>query len=271
MGFEAKILLDSISPQGSRLTTMEVTYPRFIHSEMMTHRQFSRNSASSRAIPIIKMLEKVAQNPASPVRWQANQAGMQGGKDLTGAELLAAENLWDAVRRDTIKKVENYIQSGIETAHKQIINRLLEPWLWHTVIISATDWSNFFALRCAQDAQPDIQEVAGLMRKAYEFSDPTPIEQTGWHTPLILPEEEHELAIDDRIKISIARCARVSYLTHDGVRDYSADLTLYDRLLTSMHMSPFEHVATPSVPGSLQDSNFRGWTQKRKQIPNESR
>jgi thymidylate synthase ThyX len=148
--------------------------------------------------------------------------------------------------------------------HKQELNRLLEPFLWHTVIVSATEWQNFFELRCAPNAQPEIRVAALLMLEAMNASVPQALDYGAWHTPLLQPDENN---LDPEIqrRISAARCARVSYLTHEGLREIERDLELYDRLRADRHLSPFEHVATPA-PDSAFQANFRGWLQLRREI-----
>lgn len=275
MPYNVKILLDSINSIGDRLTTFELTYPRFIHSEFMTHRMFSRNSASSRAIPIEKMIERVENDPVIPVYWGKNQKGMQAREELNRVEKNYALAEWLQARDEAVHKAAELINIGV---HKQIVNRLLEPWMWITVICSATTYSNFFKLRCHPDAQPEIQKLAYMMREEYEKSSPTKLNDGEWHLPLVsdtrqsihstLDWIETGWHITDLIKISVGRCARVSYLTHHGTRDPNADIDLHDRLLTSGHWSPFEHVAY-AAPGKTS-GNFSGWVQYRKQFEGES-
>lgn len=164
--------------------------------------------------------------------------------------------------------------------HKQIVNRILEPWMWITVLVSSTEYNNFFNLRCHKDAQPEIAKIAYIMLEEYNKSEPTILFSGDWHLPL-MPDlneftKEGSLTIDNLKKISVGRCARVSYLTHDGKRDPQADIDLHDnRLLHPSnpddpdHMSPFEHVAMAS-PGE-KSGNFTGWHQYRKDFPNENR
>lgn len=272
--FNAKVLADSIADHGVRLTTLEITYPRFIHSELMTHRAFSRNAASSRAVPIAKVIEQVKTNPAMPVWWGKQQPGMQAVEQLTGAELEQAQAEWLAARDHAVVRAQRMASTNL---HKQITNRILEPWVWITVIVTATDWANFFALRAHPDAQPEIQHLAGLMQSAIEESTPAlrtlGFDSIGdWHLPLIQADEIENTPLEELRKISVARCARVSYLTHDGVRDHAKDLELYERLLNGSgngHWSPFEHVATPLGVADQYSGNFRGWFQFRKQFDNE--
>lgn len=302
MGFDAKVLADSVSTAGHRLTTLEATFPRFVLAEFNTHRVFSRNSASSRAIPIAKQLRRVLEDPYVPIEFGSNQPGMQAGPPLSGEKLEAAEAEWlhardDAVRHvlaliagpdafgrddllDVLGQVETAIREKSQPAewlnvHKQVANRLLEPFMWHTVIVTATEWDNFWNLRCHADAQPEIRLIAETMRDAWEGSEPRELGEDEWHLPLVRPEDrEHVNSIEDLIKISAGRCARVSYLTHAGKRDLAADIELHDRLLESGHMSPLEHPARPLDAAELTtgewSGNFRGWFSYRKTIAGEA-
>ncbi len=249
----AKILLDSLSPENHRLTTMEITYPRFIHSEFLTHRVFSRNSASSRAIPVEKMIQRIEENPVLPSHWGENQKGMQARKEIEHKK--AAIALWKLAMYESLKVAKELAHFGV---HKQVVNRLLEPFQHITTIVSSTEWDNFFELRCHPDAQPEFQELARAMRTELEISIPRCLSWHDWHMPLLSEAEEGELS-DPRM-VSAARCARISYLTHDGKRDPEADVKLAERLLESKHMSPFEHVARP---GKFDCGNFKGWSQLR--------
>ncbi len=270
MGFSARVLLDSVSPAGVRLTTMEVRYPRFIHSELMTHRVFSRNAASSRAIPIKKMIDAVREEPAMPLWWGRNQSGMQAREQLEPSAQEAAENEWRNALADALVHAERLASSEINL-HKQLVNRILEPFAWITVIITATEWANFFTQRTHEDAQPELKHIADLMLVAYRTSAPQHLAPGDWHTPLIQPDETM-LDVEQRKQISVARCARVSYLSHDGKRDIAKDVDLYERLVAggaNGHWSPFEHVATPGTDAQTWSGNFRGWEQFRKQFAQE--
>jgi thymidylate synthase ThyX len=303
MPFDAKVLADSLSPAGHRLTTLEATFPRFVLAEFNTHRVFSRNSASSRAIPIAKQLRRVLEDPYVPIEFGSNQPGMQAGAPLEGGKRDAAEREWlhardDAVRRvlglvadpDAISADDDLLQvlGSVEEAirnreqpaewlnvHKQVANRLLEPFMWHTVIVTATEWDNFWNLRCHPDAQPEIRLVAESMRAAIDDSEPAHLGADEWHLPLVRPEDRDQVeSIESLIKVSAGRCARVSYLTHAGKRDLDADIQLHDRLLESGHMSPLEHPARPLDAMELEkdewSGNFRGWRSYRKLIPSEA-
>lgn len=267
MAYRAKILLDSLAPSGKRLVTFELEYARLVHSELLTHRLLSRNSSSSRAIPIQKMIQQVLQDPVIPVWWGRHQKGMQASEEVQGWRRWLCERIWRGSRYLAVAAAWLLWKLGM---HKQIPNRLLEPWMWITIICSATEFGNFFNLRCHPDAQPEIRKIADMMAELYYSHEPTYREAGEWHLPLTgFPGDE---ALDEETlrKLSVARSARVSYLTHDGRRDIQADLTLYDRLLSSGHMSPFEHVAQ-AMSAPVESGNFTGWQQYRKVIPNEHR
>lgn len=271
MPFSARILLDSVAPNGVRLTTMEARYPRFIHAEVMTHRVFSRNAASSRAIPIKKMIATVRDDPAMPIFWGKNQSGMSARTEVSDEARRLAEVEWRQALENALRTAETLSDSTIDL-HKQLVNRILEPFAWITVIITATEWSNFFTQRCHEDAQPEIQHVARMMLDAYRKSRPRLVALDGWHTPLI-QDDERTLPVETLKKISVARCARVSYLTHDGKRDPQKDVELYEKLLeggANGHWSPFEHVATPLDRADEHSGNLRGWHQFRKDFPQEN-
>jgi thymidylate synthase ThyX len=262
--YEAKMILDSIASNGSRLTTMQLTYPRFVHSEFMTHRLFSRNSASSRAIPIKKMIEAVLIDPVIPVEFGKNQSGMQSKVLLQGLELDHARNTWLSARLGAISQVQQLDQIGV---HKQLANRILEPWMWITVIVSATEWANFFRLRCHEDAQPEIRFIANMAKELYDSSTPRELDRGQWHMPYA--DDVTHLYTENRLKIATGRIARVSYLTHEGKRDITADIELHDRLINSKHWSPFEHCAQVNL--AYMPSNFSApWLQYRKLFMNES-
>lgn len=267
MSFACKILADSVGPTGSRLTTLEVTFPRIVLAEFNTHRMLSRNSASSRAIPVEKRIAQVESNPFMPAAFGKNRPGMQATETLDACETLDAAKEWQAAKDAALHHASRLAALGV---HKQLANRLLEPFLWHTVIVSATEWSNFFALRCHPDAQPEIRTIAEMMRSAMADSSPVYLHGGIWHLPLV-PDVGELLGTFSELDvamISAGRCARVSYLTHDGKRDPVADLALAAKLRASGHMSPFEHVAYATDEGAMI-GNFRDWYQLRKRLPFE--
>lgn len=258
MAYQARIVLDSVNAAGDRLTTMEITYPRFVHSEFMTHRAFSRNAASSRAIPIEKTIKAVLDDPVTPVWWGKKQSGMQAREELTEYAMAGAYVNWMKARDEAVMRARRLSEIGL---HKQIVNRILEPWAWITVLVSATEWHNFFRLRCHPDAQPELQRIAYMMRDLYEASSPVEIADGEWHLPLYTGVEAGDLAYPLAVKVSTGRCARISYLTHNGVRDLQEDMRLHDDLMADCHWSPFEHPAQ-AAPGE-RSGNFVGWRQYR--------
>lgn len=269
MSYQCKILADSVGPSGVRIVTFEVTFPRFILAEVNTHRALSRSSASSRAIPVEKRIAAVLEDPFIPVHWGVNQRGMRATQELTGSDQELARRIWLDGRDAAVQYTRQLLELGV---HKQITNRLLEPYQWHTALVTATELQNFFNLRCHPDAQPEFRVIAEMMRDAYHTQRPTFVEDNSWHLPLVpdieqLRAEGHsEMTI---ARISCARCARVSYLTHDGKRDPRADLELAKRLQSSGHMSPFEHAAM-ALRDDRRVANFRGWESYRRGIPGEA-
>lgn len=257
----ASVLCDSISPDGVRLTTLQVSFPRFVLAEFNTHRMFSRNSASSRAIPTHKLIERIRANAARPVEWGKNRSGMSADDEVSEADRAILEQQWMAARDAAIAQVEAMLPYH---PHKQVVNRILEPFMTHTVIVTATEWENFFYLRCSKTAQPEIRAAAERMREALASSQPAAVANGAWHLPLV-QDDERALDIETLKKVSAARCARVSYLTHDGTRSIDKDLDLCVRLESEGHLSPFEHVATPSGDAEFQ-ANFKGWVQMRKAV-----
>lgn len=261
----AKLLADSVTPEGNRLTTFELTYPRMIHSEIMTHREASRNAASSRAIPVHKMIKAVTEQPALPVYWGRNQSGMQAGGPLDQDEELHALEQWLAGRDLAVQVCRGLVDGGL---HKQISNRVLEPWMHITVIISLAErgMRNLFGLRCHKDAQPEFQHVAFHALDLWLNNEPQNLDWAQWHMPMA--EDLTDMATIVKLKVATGRIARVSYLTHEGQRDPAEDIVLHDRLKDSGHWSPFEHCAQ-AIPGA-QGSNFGPhWLQYRKTFANE--
>ena len=299
MTISAKIIADSVSPQGIRLTTLQLRYPKFIHGEFMTHRVFSRNASSSRAIPVERLIQDVLDDPAMPVFWGKNQKGMQAAEELTGLELKLAKGTWLYARDQAVKSASELCMCNV---HKQLVNRIIEPWCHINVVVTATEWANFFALRRHKDAQPEMKALADAIWEAREASTPRRLLPGAWHLPYVSHDDEQQAYWETRhlgrdnseefdeqealrtcIQLSVARCARVSYLTHEGKPpNVEDDLKLCDRLIGSvpLHASPAEHQATPDTPWMNDPGNgwkhehewgnFTGWRQYRKTLPNES-
>ena len=307
----ARIVADSISQQGVRLTTMHLRYPRFIHAEVMTHRVFSRNARSSRAVPISKMIEEVIDDPVIPLHWGAAQNGMQAyeecknwveinipyfiskpGNSEEGEwenhfDITSRENAWLLAHQQVVDIAQGFNRAGY---HKQVVNRLLEPFMHIDVLVTATSWENFFALRDHHAAEPHIQMLSRAMKKAMADSVPNILVPGEWHLPYVSEDdletkevfdEDLEMMLPGKpisqretIKLSVARCARISYAPFDGEGSVDKDIALADRLLADGHFSPLEHQAMPDFyvddralikewrNPSLQ-RNFTGWCQYR--------
>lgn len=261
MTVEVKVIEDSINPHNNiRLTTLQLRYPRFIHGEFMTHRVFSRNASSSRAIPIRTFLKQVWSDPATPIHWGANNPGMQAKTELTGFKLWFAKTMWNLTGKMVCGAV--WLANKVSSPHKQTFNRLLEPWQYISVVVTATDWDNFFELRNHKDAQPEIRALAIEMLSALENSTP---KYQHHHLPYVTADERSTNSLEKCFMISSARCARVSYLTHDGMNpSIEKDIRLHDQLVGSapIHASPTEHQAI-AVNDNGYIKNFRGWKQYR--------
>lgn len=288
---------------GKEIITWELEYPRFTHSEMMTHRMFSRNAASSRAIPVAKMIEQVRDNPAMPVHWGKNQPGMQAKEELHGQELYNVQLAWtDAA--EAARSGAEYMASN--SAHKQIVNRILEPFQWMKTVVTYTEGENFFWLRNHEDAQPEIKALAEAMLRVLKDSKPFELNAGEWHVPYVERSRMEDgsicystfsggciakLTVEEALKISSSCCAQVSYRLLD--QSLEKALIIYDRLVESepVHASPFEHQASPmhrpynefwhnqeepweegvthvDRGGNFWSGNFCGYIQHRQLIPN---
>ena len=256
---EAKIVADSVNPSGKRITTFLCTYPRFIHAEIMTHRQFSRNAASSRAIPTSKIIEAIDQNPARPEWWGANQKGMQANTEISEESKRVAMIDIDVLKNSAIDCVESLV--GAYGLHKQIANRYLEPWFHITVLITSTEWDNFFALRAHPDAQPEFQVLAYKMLDCYLNNTPDELDWEHWHVPFVT--DKTSMSKSEALIHSVACAARTSYTTHDGEFGLHEQRKLVDNLAVAGHWSPFEHQAQADSK-AVVSGNFRcGWRQYR--------
>jgi hypothetical protein len=302
-GFYCRVERDSISPWGQRITTFVIKFPRIILAEVNTHREQSKNSASSRAIPFKTQVQMLREDPYIPSRLYVNQKGMQGTQEIPPHQVqeIAAE-----IRQDMEYAISRAQERQAKyNLHKQHDNRYLEPYSWCTQVTTGTHWANFLALRCHKDAQPEFREIANMMWEAYNLSEPRKLGFGELHAPftdartwfdafLHLCEENEGFMfkhlendgglppfhciksikeVKEIVKMASAgRCARVSYLTHDRRRDLRADLGLACRLSSSQpaHMSPFEHIAWPTLNPYHRSGNFRGgWKQFRKTFTNE--
>lgn len=306
MSITAKIIEDSVSPEGHRITTFLLRYPRFVHAELMTHRMFSRNASSSRAIPVKRLLADIRKDPATFTYWGANQKGMQASQELTGFKLKAVKTIWYIGMLLMTSAASIASKLG---AHKQTVNRMVEPWSHISVVVTSTNYANWFALRDHADAMPEIAVLAGKMRSQYNNSTVKILKPGEWHLPFVddyelyssqeIPQEIMDIVGQDdlntcaKIAVSVARCARTSYMTHDGRSStIEEDLQLFKRLVGGepLHASPCEHQATPDTLKSFMikekgasgraleintyanpdlHGNFDGFIQYRKTLTNE--
>lgn len=257
MTYEAKVICDTVR-NGKRITTLQLKYPRFIHSQFLTHRVFSRNSSSSRAIPVSRLIEEVRNDPVFPIEWGANNPGMSSKSLMSESNAKEAKDLWFEAMEKALEIASNLAGLG---AHKQIVNRILEPYQHIHTIVTSTDFENFFNLRLDDEAQPEIQKLAKVMKEALDNSNP---KASDTHLPYLTDNDFDVLDPKNYALVSAARCARVSYLNHDGSKpDLEKDLKLAQTLLTHYHMSPFEHQAVAKVG---RFDNFYGWQSYRNEI-----
>lgn len=323
-GIVARIVADSVNTNGNRITTFELEYHRYIHGEIMTHRLFSRNAMSSRAVPVKKMIEQVENSPATPIHWGAAQSGMQADEEcnnpvekvlthllpnpLYGKEVSRSNNVgaWDFAKRCAVTSAKAFQEAGY---HKQIVNRLLEPFQMMKVVLTATEFDNFFWLRCDKDAQPEIQALSRLMHEAMEENEPELLKEGEWHTPYVThyrcpeyenlfyyldDEDQTDLSAEEAVAISSSCCAQVSYRNIDNSFDKA--MNVYERLGVGgegkVHASPFEHISTPmkwfefdyndpdlepekgvthtDIDQNFWSGNFKGWIQHRQLLDNHT-
>ena len=257
-----KIISDSLAKNGKRLTTFEVTYWRPILPEYNTHRVFSRNTSSSRAKPFLKRVEEAVKQTFVPEHWNAEKPGMVGGEEFNDTVKTLINNRIQKLADFTAnyllaldEDVKAYTGYGI---HKQYLNRYLEPFIGCTQLITSTEWDNWFKLRMASDAQPEIKDVACEMFYMLQENKPTILKEGQWHLPYISSAEMKQFDLDTLKRISVARCARISYKTYESGGVVEKDLELYNQLYKNGHMSPFEHIATP-MSESNSYFNLKGW------------
>lgn len=273
------------------LVTMEWTYPRMVHAEALRHRALTRNAGSHRAIPGRKLREAIRQDVARPVEWGTAKAGMQADAPLDGEAAKDADREWLSACRVALSHAEGMERMGL---HKQVVNRLVEPFAHITELVSGTEWGNFYRLRISPFADPTLRALATAAARAHLASIPRECAPGEWHIPFgdQMPDGLH---LKERIKVAVARCARISYLNHDGGRfGVEDDIRKHDELRQNRHWSPFEHVAQamenpdPLLVADFQQAgwplkvaeafrenllhsrNFRGWRQYRDMVDTDS-
>lgn len=317
-GIVARVIADSVSPVFGRITTFEVEHHRWILAEINKHRMLSNNYQSSRAVPVSKIIDQVVSNPATPVFWGKNQTGMQASEQCDNdidlpmftskeswVDTLPIEAAWETTAEIFAEYAECFNSAGY---HKQIVNRLLEPFMMVKGVITATEWDNFFFLRRHKDAQPELQELANCMFEAMKQSSPDRLDIGFWHLPYVRCErdfnskqiyttsldevikDEDLLTLEQAKKVSAVACAQVSFRN----LDLSPETVerVYSRLVDGEqpHAVCLEHQATPMVEpvdtmkfkkdwehgvshvdknGYFWSGNFKWFIQNRKQLPNE--
>ena len=270
----AKVIADSINETGQRLTTFELEFPRLILSECNTHGAIEKNTSSSRAIPVSKMLDHILEQNLKPIYFGSKKSGMQAGNELESISLEVAKGLWE----DSLEKAVFYAnQLDALGVAKEVTNRITEPYQLIKAVWSATDWENWFNLRLEKDADPNICMLAYKMYQAMQESKPIELKVGEWHLPYVDKYDipitysdqggyeyetgyhtfyydsevghtcEQVLTLEQAIKLSAASCASVSYRT-EGMTLEKAE-KIFDMLIKAevIHASPFEHLATPIV------------------------
>ena len=302
----AKVIADSISDNGHRMTSFELNFHRYVLAEHNTHRMLSKNAASSRAIPVKSVIEQIKKEPALPVHWGTNNAGMQSKSEMSLEDQLIATQKWlDAMNMMTDIALDLSDKNGLNM-HKQNVNRLIEPFSMTKAVVSGTSFGNLLNLRDHEDAQPEFQVLAKCIRECLNQSVPVVLKPGEWHLPYVVCkrntndimeywlDENTQLDLDTARKISASCCAQVSYRKLDDSIEKALQifdmLHLEDPNNKQKHVSPVEHQATPMhglnrsfIPdtwekgithvrknGSLWSGNLEGWIQYRQLIPNEA-
>lgn len=297
-GIIVRIIADSISK--TRITTFELEYPRMIHSEMMTHRMLSKNSSSTRAIPVARAIEIVEEKPAMPIHWGENNPGMSSNQELDEYRRIHAQELWINCMQSVISYVKSMSDKDSINGHKQWAGRWLETASFIKVVLTGTEFNNLYALRHHKDAQPEFYELVDCMMRAQEQSVPNTLSHGEWHLPYIdyidgkYYTNGTEVDLETAKRVSTSCCAQASYRKLDNTIEKAnmifSMLHLGDDSGQPAHASPSEHQATPmsdsSVSfdpstwdtgithvrkdGSMWSGNFRNWIQHRQLISNEA-
>jgi hypothetical protein len=303
---QVEVILASKPSNGApTIYTIRMRYPRIIHGELMTHRVFSRNARSSRAVPVRTMLLETTTIPFVPWHWGKNQKGMQAGEECNEIISISPsvrdctrEEAWLYARDQANLIATSYMDAGY---HKQVVNRLLEPFSWIDTLVTSTDWANFLWLRDHKDAEPHLQDLARLVKQAIEEAEVQDLKEGEWHLPYITERDRTEVEMyhnfdhterekwimETLCKFSAVFCARISYAPFNGDASYAKELERYDNLVKSdrVHASPTEHQAQVDSLAPVfkageyvgEDFSYKvlsgnfapGWIQARKLIPNE--
>jgi hypothetical protein len=240
----AKVIADTVNPRckSARIITFEVYAPRYLLAEVNTHGVLAKSAASSRAIPVAKRISMVQREPFVPDSFGKNRPGMQSTEALDAATQEQAKKIWADAIEDALEHAERL--KGLD-AHKQFANRVLEPYTYYSGVLTATEWDNFWWLRVSEDADPGFKVLARKMKEACDASDPEP---SDYHLPYITQDEiNSDIPRSTLLRVSAARCARVSYVSLETgkLSTLDEDLDLIAKLTkpTGAHLSPFDHPA----------------------------
>lgn len=294
----AKIVADSVSMEMKRLTTFELEYPRYILAEVNTHTILSKNTASSRAIPVDRLIGLIEDNPVIPVKFGKNQSGMQAGEEIEDTE--AAKEVWLEAAKSAIKYARKLSHKESLNVHKEVVNRLIEPFQYVRTVLSGTEWENMLFLRNHPDAQPEFQKLAEKIEEALHIHPAVLLVEGEWHVPYFEKGiwREGMGDLQDALDISVSCCAQVSYRRLDDslekARSIVSRLNLSGEGDDPAHASPSSHQGTPIDSDELDiveffkgrdyngithyhkdlgwmSGNFAGWKQYRQMIPNTTK
>lgn len=255
---DAKIIEHSINKSNKELVTFEIVIPKWLLAELNTHRVLTKSASSSRAIPSKIIRKQVLENPFIPIQFGYNKSGMSSDVEMKGIRLFFSKRMWLVSRYFAV--FFHWLLADVLKVHKQIVNRILETWMFAKVVVTGSEWDNFFKLRTASNAQPEFRFLAILMQSKLKVSKPKFLSDGEWHLPYITIDEKYTYDKKLLVKMSVARCARTSYYKNN-INNIDKDIELFYKLLNDEHNSPFEHIATPI--DTKQDKNFIGWMQYR--------
>lgn len=246
--YSAKIVLDSYSNiTEARCTTLEFTMPKWLVAEFNTHRMTAKNSASSRAIPTSKLIEAIEYHPVVPIDFREKNTGMTADALVNEQDLQLLYEEWIGASKDMLARVKRMLAIG-KGVDKQRVNRLLEPFMWTTVVATATEWENFFTLRDHEAAQPEFGLIASIANQLYRLNEPQILVAGEWHLPYVTMEEEASLIKEGvpayQIALaSAARVSRVTYVKQDTKYSFDEEVQKGIKLAKDRHMSPLDQVA----------------------------
>lgn len=277
----AKVVAHSKAKQtGKEIITFELEFPRIVLAEFNTHNALSKNSSSSRAIPVLTMLEQVRKSPSMPIRFGAANKGMQDAGEHNDLVIVSNElaESWGGMYPDdawyyAANQAADLAQAFHEAGYaKQICNRLIEPFQRMKVVMTATELANFLWLRDHQAADPTIEALAKEIKRAYINSEAVELDVGDWHVPYFGGEgvgywlKGCGIDLQEALDISASCAAQASYRKLDDSLEKAKSvverLNLGVDINEPMHVSPTEHQATPIAEtkgcfgGSYEDATI---------------